>query len=349
MAMIYLNTAGFGQLYPTAVELTRRLTQEQVDLGIIEVNKSRANRIPAIRSQIASYFGVADPSRVCFIPNTSVGINFLAASLDKDKTVALFQSDYPSITYPWQLQGFPTVTIDTDTGKDLTAEMIIQALKEKKPGIMVVSHVHWQTGTLLEWDEIRSYCKENGIVTIVDATQSLGVIPIQMDDFGADVVISSGYKWLNAGFGIGLMLLGEGFCERYPPKTAGYASFSFHLDPPEYVSGPSGFEPGSSNILGIEVLSDAIRTKQEIGADKIYEHCLSLTRTAEAHLSRAGLQPLARTKGSSIIGVNANQTVSDRLSAEEINHTFRDGVIRLSFHHTNTEEEIAVLKDALSD
>src|SRR5690606_25751688 len=135
---------------------------------------------------------------------------------------------------------------DTD-GFTIPIKELKQRLLDENINVLAISHVQWMSGYKLDLADIGRFCADNGIGFIVDATQSLGAINIDLSALPVDVLIASDYKWMNAGFGTGIMYVGRNFINNYPPAVAGFGSYTFSGGKPQYIPGARSFEPGHPN------------------------------------------------------------------------------------------------------
>src|SRR5690606_29437753 len=119
------------------------------------------------------------------------------------------------------------------------------------------SHVQWLSGFKTDLQELSRFCREHDIWLIVDATQSLGAMPLNPVRLDIDVLISSNYKWMNAGFGSGVMYMCDDFFNEYTPKVGGNNSYTPVNGKMQYVPSVQSYEPGHPNMYGFSVLQAA--------------------------------------------------------------------------------------------
>ena len=91
--------------------------------------------------------------------------------------------------------------------------------------MVVLSHVQYASGYTLDIHAIGELCKASDVLFVVDATQSIGAIPIDLSTLHADVLISSNYKWMNAAFGTGILYISDNFLKKYRPVVCGNQSY----------------------------------------------------------------------------------------------------------------------------
>src|SRR5258705_8286057 len=178
---------------------------------------------------------------VAVIGGASAGLA-TAASLIRGDGVVLVSTDFPSVTYPWLVQATRdgpdrTVTwVDDTPDRDLT-DALVEAIR---PGVaaVCVSAVMYATGSQIEGARLAKHAHAVGARLVVDATQLAGAGPVDMTGWEADVVVTSGYKWLSGHRGAGLLAGAPNLLDVLPPQPGWMGTerpFSFdprHLRPP---------------------------------------------------------------------------------------------------------------------
>lgn len=311
----------------------------------------RDTGIPRIRETVASFIH-AKPTEIALVPNFSYALNTVVQSLKGTEKIMLYKHDYPSVYEPFRINKFDITWIDTkEDAFTISTDNIKEQLLQHKIDILVLSHVQWLSGFKADIAELGRFCKEQDIVFIVDATQSLGAIPIFMDQLHADVLIASNYKWMNAGFGTGIMYISEAFLQRYPPVTGGHNSYIMQGDEWKYIASAKSYEPGHLNLAGLLILEAAIKRKQEMGIEAIEAHNMLLTRILADRLAdpeKLLLGPVSMEGRSSILVLKADKKLHTYLTDNNFTVTFRENSIRVSMHFYNTEDEVARLADCLN-
>ncbi|MCH2198051.1 MAG: aminotransferase class V-fold PLP-dependent enzyme [Flavobacteriales bacterium] len=345
--MIYLNTAGVGRLSEASVEAAHQIMKEMTRNASRVANKWRSEELEKTRVDAAYFLGTS-PKNLAFIPNTSAGINYVASAIHDRKRILTVQNDFPSIEMPWELRGCEITRVSLNEDECFRASEIKNALKESKTEILVLSHVQWNTGYAADIKDICHFCKEEGIISIIDATQSYTSLVINADEIQADVVLASSYKWMNAAFGLGVMAVSSSFLEQYPPVSAGYGSIDWAGDQ-RYHADAKGYEPGSLNVVSLVMLSESLREKRALTLEGIQEHTLKLARRLSKGLSDAGFEVVGQSEGarSGIVSIRTKDRLHSYLESKEIYTTERSGFIRFGIHHSNSAEEIQQTIDAI--
>ncbi len=348
--MIYLNTAGTGKISAQSAEIAKRYLDELVASGSIAAVEWRSELDLPTRQLVAQLMD-ADVSQVALVPNTSYGLTAVAQRLSGErKRVLTIEGDYPSITLPWKLLGFDWISFEAEDDV-ISVEGILKAIEQHHIEIIVISHVMWHTGYKVDIEAICSYCKTNGIISIVDSTQSLGTIPISFRQLGADVMLSSCYKWLYAGFGLGLMAMSDWFFQAYPPQIGGFASFQDVEGEWVFKQSMKSYQPGSLSISSMAILKNAIEELLASGINQI--HAVSIERAEQLVqvLSKFPVTMLGKPEGSSLsnlVCIEAVDGLSHYLEQQNVIVVERNQHIRFSVSHETTIEELVQLEKILS-
>jgi cysteine desulfurase/selenocysteine lyase len=154
------------------------------------------------------------PENISFIDNVAHGLNIIALAFPwkRGDTVLLYDREYPSNVHPWQRPGtdasFQVKFVAGTTFEGRAHKIPIEAFEESidsSTRVIAVSQVQFMSGFAIDLEQLGALCKQRGISLIVDAAQSAGCLPITPEKWNADVVVSSGWKWLLGPVGSGIM------------------------------------------------------------------------------------------------------------------------------------------------
>lgn len=349
---IYLNTAGSGIVLPAGIKASQSFTQE---LGN---NPSRVflewmeKELPLLRRHTTQLFHARE-DEIAFLPNFSFALSAVLQGLKgKVQNVLLYDADYPSLNLPFEVNGFRLHYIKDEDGFHLNEEQLFEKIKKYKIELLALSHVQFLTGYKIDLQKITTFCRDQGVLFIVDGTQSMGAVPIDFGKLPADVLIGSCYKWLNGGFGSAILCVKKEFIEKYPPGVAGFGSID-HSDP-DWAYHPSfkSFEPGHLSAAPLLQLEEGIKQKLEDGLESIDRHNSSLIKQLHDGL-RALPYPIIGEGDLEhrlhILIFEAAKEVGEALQQRNISVTWRRNTIRVSPHFHNTKEEIEGLLNALEE
>jgi cysteine desulfurase family protein len=189
-------------------------------------------------------------------------------------------------------EGVEVSVIDTDKTGYISPDLIIKAVK-KNTKLLIATHASNVTGTINDIDKIGSLCKERGILFLVDAAQTSGVIPIDINRVHVDFLAFSGHKGLMGPQDTGALYRGGENISMSPLMRGGTGSLSSREIQPDFS--PDRYESGTLNVVGIAGLGAGIEYIQNYGIEKILYH--------DNHLLDILLDKLSGNNRISIYGV----------------------------------------------
>ena len=134
-------------------------------------------------------------------------------------TILAVSSDFPAITRPWlrlaALKDHTVRFVDDQPTCDLT-DTLIEAINEST-SVVAMSNVQYATGTVVDISRLRQSTVQVGARLVVDATQAAGAMRVDAAAWGADAVVTSGYKWLGGHGGVALAIMSPLLLEQIPP------------------------------------------------------------------------------------------------------------------------------------
>jgi cysteine desulfurase family protein len=319
------------------------------------------------REKIAALFGVGDSSRVIFGQNATEAINLgLKGILRKGDHVITTSMEHNSVMRPLRAlekEGLEITVAPCSREGFLDPAEIRKALK-KNTRMVVLNHASNVVGTLLPLEPVGEFCRSHEILFMVDAAQTAGVVPIDMEKEKIDLLAFTGHKALFGPQGTGGLILGERVNEKNlePLKRGGTGSRSELEEQPDFL--PDLCESGTPNAVGLAGLRAGLEFVMGAGLEKI--------RTHERNLTQQFLQGLTAIPGLVVYGPGeaekrcatvsfnlTNMTPSDlsfRLDEEfgiltrvglhcapgahRTIGTFPEGTVRASMSYLNTAEEI---------
>ncbi len=171
-------------------------------------------------------------------------------------------------------------------------ERILEAIDEETL-IVPISHGIYVSGALQDVKAICDRAHEVGALVMVDAYQTVGVVPIDVAEWGADIVVSGSHKWLCGGPGTAFMWMKPEVRERLHPRITGWMGharpFSFEPAPIAYAESSWRFMGGTPSIPAYYVARAAYKNLLEVGVPQIRAHNLALSRIIIDHAQAAGL------------------------------------------------------------
>ena len=336
---IYANTAVFGPLYDSLIDW-----RQEHDLDfLLKASDMRANSLAIIsdaRTAISHYFNCKE-EHVALVNNMSSGLNMFLEGVDNSAKVLVLENDYPSVDWPFSTRGFEMSYAVIDEHLESN---IKEALQKKSIGILALSIVQWQNGVKIDLDFLKEIKKEYpDLLIIADGTQFCGVENFDFEASGIDVLATSTYKWLLAGYGSGFMLFKEGVKNISAVKTIGFNTTDGYLDRKDSFRFAKHFEPGHLSCLNFGSLKFSLDFFNTIGKDEIDAQNKKLSLKAKKAFTQLGLLEDAvvnRENHSTIFNIKGDDALFQHLLDNGVSCSQRGAGIRLSFHFYNTEEEI---------
>lgn len=279
----------------------------------------------------------------------------IASSLDFSgprKKVVIESLMFPNVIYVWERfaeLGAELHLVPSDDGMTVPLERMLEAIDERT-AIVSFSHAAYVSGALFDVEAICARAREVGALSMVDVYQSAGAVPIDVQAWGADLLVGGSHKWLCGGPGAAFMYVRPGLEQELAPRTTGWMAhadpFAFEAAPIRLADGPWRFMNGTPSIPAYYIAREAYRDLLEVGVPRIRAHNLALCRILIERAQAAGLtvhSPLddAMRTGWVAIDFPGSQAVSQRLIEERFKHDWRPGCgLRLGPHFYNTEDEV---------
>lgn len=345
----YFNTAYFGPLSKRTVSTQKAYLDKLSETGSGHFSEWGKDA-DIVRSEIQKLTNAQEYS-IGFSTDVSTGINLIADTFSRKERVVLLKGDFPAVNVPWIVRDYDIHWVGR---KEYAFDLAdIRAGLESGAKIVAVSWVMYNSGYVLDLKALSVLCKEFGATLIVDATQGLGVLPIDLSDIQVDVMFASTFKWFLSGYGIAVALISNEFEKRHALTFAGQNSISSshkgEKDQSRYKNGAKRFEMGHVKSQQIESLKSSIVELSEFGFENIQDRTRTLTSSLRQKLEEAGRKVLTPSpQQSSILIFAANEGLHKNLVDANVNCTYRDGYIRLAlyFYNNNADIEhlIAVIK-----
>ena len=329
------------------------------------------------RQKIAKFINAKHPEEIIFSKNATESLNLIAYSygmdnLKKDDEVVISIMEHDSNLVPWQ-----KVTKATESKLnymyineefELSDEEIETKITDRTK-IVGIAHVSNVLGTINNVKKIIKYAHKKGAIVIVDASQSIPHMKIDVQDLDADFLVFSGHKML-APLGIGVLYGKREILNKMTPFLMGGDMIEYvYEQETTYAPLPNKFEAGTQNVEGVVGLGAAIDYIQNLGYDKMQELENDVLAYARQELSKLDYLTLYMTPNeknhSSVISFNIKgihpHDVASILDSEGVcvrsgNHCAQplmrflgiDSTCRASFYFYNTKEDVDRLVHALN-
>jgi len=272
---------------------------------------------------------------------------------------------FPSTVYPWARVSEANGAEIRLAGHDdnlYTKPSDILSLIDEKTSVVTVSHVEYSNGQRYDLGRISDAAHSVGALLVVDATQSMGMVPIDAYSTKADVIVSSGYKWLRGTYGAAVGYISPSVVSSLNPGLMGFRSNSdiwdLRADRLVLPDDASRFEYTTIHFGAVHGLAAAIDELVQIGMDEVWRHDLELADSLVRSVQDIGVEivsPMSEEERSAIVSLRlpsgiSSLEVTNRLQSDySILVTSRSGLLRVSPHIDNNLEEIDSLVSALGE
>ncbi len=345
---VYLNPAGGSPVSKSAADEGKRFYNEMLEFGDTYW-ETWLERTEKVRTQLAEFIG-AGRDEIGFTTNTSHGMNLVAQMLKDNGNVLTMRDEFPSTTFPWLNQG-TTIRFVESTNHRYPVEYIKKSLTPDIK-ILITSYVQYCTGFRQDLEELGKFCKENNLIFVVNATQALGIFPVNVKKCNIDFLMFTGLKWATAGYGIGGLYINRKWLKKNSFPFAGWRSVTNpgkmdNLDL-ELKNEASVIEAGCPHFPNIFALGGALNLFNYIGQENITKRVLFLNRLVENKLQSLGIDVIVQKEdkhrsGILIAKINNPKDVVARLAEKKIIVSARGEGVRVSASIFNNEEDVEKL------
>jgi cysteine desulfurase / selenocysteine lyase len=360
---VYLNPAGGSPVSQSAADEGKRFYDEMLEFGDTYWEKW-LERTEKVRKELAGFIG-ADREEIGFTTNTSHGMNLVAQMLrnigegkengegrgeEKTVTVLTMRDEFPSTTFPWLNQGTQIIFVEAEN-YGYSIENIKKAITPDVK-ILISSYVQYCTGFRQDLEVLGNFCKENNLIFVVNATQALGIFPVDVKKCNIDFLVFTGLKWATAGYGIGGLYVNKKWLSNDNFPFAGWRSVETpgkmdNLDL-ELKNEASVIESGCPHFPNIFALGGALNMFKNIGSENVMNRVLFLNHLIEEKLRTLGIELIVQKEdkhrsGILIAKIQNPKFVVEELFKKNIIVSARGEGVRISASIFNNEEDIEKL------
>lgn len=302
-------------------------------------------------------------SDVCVGSSATELLSSLAwAIAPKKGNIVSTRASFPSTVYPWQRvadEFGSEIRLAPYDGNYYTNPDDILSLIGEDTKVVTLSHVEYTCGQRYDLETFAKATHDVGALLVIDATQSMGMVPIDAHRSGADAIVSSGYKWLRGTYGAAVGYISPTI-QSLSPGLLGFRShkdiWDMKADRLEFPDDASRFEFTTIHFGAVLGLAASIEEITNIGIQKVWEHDLELTNMLIEGVTEIGLEiasPTNDDERSAIIslkipaGFDTGEVVKQLQDKYGILVTNRSGFLRVSPHIDNTPEQITFFLTSL--
>jgi selenocysteine lyase/cysteine desulfurase len=345
---------------PVAAALQQHIAQVQTH-HFLDVFPAMLEQWADLKRRIVQLINAHSSDEIVMMPNTAMGINTAAVSLplQPGDNVLVLDGDYPANTYPWQnltYRGILTKFVPQHNG-GLDLELLRRRI-DSRTRVIALSTAMFATGFRNDIAAVGALCQEHGIFFVVDAIQTLGAFPLDVQACHIDMLACGSQKWLMSTPGYGFFYCRDSLLDQLQPGAyVGAASVS---DPQNYLDynftllpNADRFNLGTPNLSGMVAMHAAIGLLQEVGIERISQRVLHLVDTLITDLADRGYRCVADTapahrSGIVVVDVAGADDLARRMQQEGIIVTSRGTGLRVAPHFYNTEADVLRVGELLT-
>ncbi|GAC1677895.1 MAG: aminotransferase class V-fold PLP-dependent enzyme [Steroidobacteraceae bacterium] len=371
----YLNSAFMGPL-PRLVERAGvvALGARAFPVGLTSQDFFEpAERTRTLCAQLVN----ADPERVAFVPTAAYATAIIAKNLSPKpgQNVVLLGDMFPSNVYAWRnwrsqrvemrTVSAPTAPWFSDSPGASRAALWNDAIAraiDSDTVLVAVEPAHWTDGTLFDLEKIGILCRKVGATFVIDATQTVGAMPFDVQRVQPDALVAHSYKSMLSNYGLGFAVFGDRFLNASPLEESwltrsGSDDFARLVDyEDQYAQGMRRFDTSlRANPTLIAMLETACRLLIDWQPGRVRDYLLKIERHSVDRMRTLGFEVADEAERcANLFGVKLPEGVNpeecrQHLVQRQIHVAVRGGTLRVSPHVFNDESDLVRLTDALSE
>jgi selenocysteine lyase/cysteine desulfurase len=301
----------------------------------------------------------ADPADIALIASVSYGVATAAkiVAIARGSRAIVLENDHSSPVLEWQIraeaQGFTIETIRQPGDGDWTSALLAAIERPGAPpvGLASISSVHWSDGGLIDLEPVAAALKRQGAIFLVDATQSAGVLMMDVVRLDPDFVIFPTYKWLLGPYGRAFLYLAKRHQGGIPLEQTAFgrrdvrAENQVYFTDIGYVAGARRFDMGErDHFISMEMAAIGMEMMAQWGAAAVAQRLAMLSGRIAEDLRGIGVSvPDARLRSPHILSLafkgGLPAGLVECLASEGVYVAARLGRLRISPHVYNDEAD----------
>jgi len=347
---LYFNHAAVAALPRRVADAMTAHVEQVRDRGAADW-RSWFGMVERTREKAARLIG-ASASEIAFAPNTSWGLNLVALGFPwkEGDNIVTDDLEFPSNAYPWRSLGGRGVEcrVAKSRGGRIALDDLA-SLVDARTRVVAVSWVAFHNGFVFPLAEIGAFCRERGIVLVVDGIQGLGALPIDVREAKVDVLCADAHKWLYGTEGGGVLYVAESAREKVPARAWGWWNLKTEGEYLEYrgalYASARRYEPGALPTANLAALGEALDLLADMGTESIRSRILENVRALRDGLAERGWrigtpEPLASGILAGLPPSGDPRQWAKALEDRGVIVAPREGAVRFSPHAGNDVAEV---------
>lgn len=356
---IYLNSCSLGAL--------SRRSRARVDVFLDEWQSRGAaawydvwwERLAELRARYGAIIGAA-ADEIALHASVSTATAVLASVLDYGRRprVVTTALDFPTVAYQWLARapdGIEVAVVPSPDGVTVPPELLADAIDERT-ALVATSHVYFTTGAIQDIRKVAEAAHAKGAYCFIDAYQSVGQVPLDVQAAGVDFLCAGGLKWLLGGPGITFLYARRELLPALEARVTGWFAHArqFAFDPSriEWHADARRLEQGTPALAAVHAQLGGLDILEEIGVPRVRDATAALTEDLVARARDLGLRPRVApdpADRSAIVMLPSADPHADvaRLAAANVVTDARPGHVRISPFFYNVVEDHVIALDLL--
>jgi selenocysteine lyase/cysteine desulfurase len=355
----YFNHASVGPISSIVKEKIDTYVSDRSE-GIVENYFETIPQVKSAKERLSRLLN-ANIDEIAWIDNVSNALNVLANGIiwNHGDQIILNDLEFPSNVYPFlnlQKQGVEILFARSENGVIDLAQ--IEKLVSNKTKLISISLVQFLTGYKANIKAIGDFCRERNILFSVDGIQGAGVVQIDVKDCSVDFFTGGSQKWLMGLQGLSYFYISQNLLSKLEQKFVGWTSVKNAWSLLEYdlsmIDSAERFQNGTNSRIGIIALDASLSLFEEIGYSKIEDQILNNSQYLMKRLEEIGFELVLKdVQRQNLAGIitfkhKAADKIFNELKRTNIIISLREGMIRISPHFYNNEEDLDLLIVALN-
>lgn len=354
----YLNHAASGPISRRVLDVMQEYFRERSEDNIDDF-PGFVKIIDETKEMLAAYLNT-NSRRIAFTDNTTNGLNALAQGLNWNTgdEIILNNLEFPANVYPFlnlEKKGVKIVFVKSHDGM-ANAEDIIERITAKTR-LISVSMVQFLTGYRIDLEKLGKTCNEGNIYLSVDAIQGLGALNLDVQKNQIDFISCGTQKWLLGIQGLSFIYVSEKCQQEIQPAYVGWLGVNDAWNMLDYnlslKDSAEKFQPGTLNSAGIYTLNASLKLFREFGFKEVEERVVSNSKYLIKELNKLNISSfLSDIDEKFLSGIISFKhlhpySILEVLKEKNIEIAVREGLVRISPHFYNNEDDINKLIDAI--
>lgn len=353
----YINSCSYGALSNEVAASYQAYLNTRLQKGADwEQFVGKNESVRALFAQLVN----ASPNEIAVTTSASAGLNSVISAMapkDGRNKIVLSDFEFPTMGQIWHAQkgrGYEVATAKQD-GPYIPFEQY-ERLIDDKTAVVAISHVCYRNGAMNEVEKIIRLAHDKGAIVMLDSSQALGAVPIDVKALDVDIMVGGALKYLLASGGVGYLYVRDDLVKKLDPYATGWFAqedvnaMDMHHHKPS--NSARRFESGTPPVPALYAAEAGLSMILEIGVSAIQAHVRCLTARFKEEVKALGgtlMTPEDPTLHGAMIAIKSTDehALVARLAEHDIITSCRDGNLRVSPHFYNSHEDIDALLGGL--